>query len=246
MNVFTIDVTGLRSFLAGSPLFWLTATLAAYAAAERLAIACRRHPLANPVLVATAALVLGLTASGTSYARYFDGAQFVHFLLGPATVALAVPLYRNLDRIRTAMMPMLAALLCGSAVAIASAVLIGGVLGAPRDVLASLAPKSVTTPIAMTLSEQAGGLPPLTVAFVVATGITGAMIWAPLMDMLGIRNHAAQGFAAGLASHGIGAARAFQRDAIAGAFAGIALGLNGALTAILLPVIVPGLLHLFS
>jgi predicted murein hydrolase (TIGR00659 family) len=246
LNAFTQEVADLRSFLSGSPLFWLSATLAIYVVAERISLACRNHPLANPVLVATAVIALALVASGTSYRAYFDGAQFIHFLLGPATVALAVPLYRNFERIRHALVPMLSALVCGSIVAIATAVLVAGLLGAPRDILVSLAPKSVTTPIAMSLSEAAGGLPTLTVAFVVITGIVGAMIWTPLMTALGIRNRAAQGFAAGLASHGIGSARAFQINPVSGAFAGIALGLNGALTAVLLPVLLPWLLRLFE
>ena len=174
-----------------------------------------------------------LAATGTPYATYFGGAQFVHFLLGPATVALAVPLWRNLAHVRRALPAMAAALLAGSVTAASSAVAIAWAFGAPREVLASLAPKSVTAPIAMELARNLGGLPALAAVLVIATGIIGAVIVMPLMNALKIRNDAARGFAAGVASHGIGTARAFQVSEIAGTFAGIAMGLNGALTSLL-------------
>ena len=170
----------------------------------------------------------------------------MHFLLGPATVALAIPLYRNLGRVRATLVPMCAALLLGSLTAIVSAVLVGGLLGVPVALLASLAPKSVTTPIAMSLAKANGGIPALAAVFVIVTGVFGAIVVTPLMNALGIRDYAARGFAVGLAAHGIGTARAFQVDALAGAFAGIALGLNGALTAVLTPLVVPPLLHWFA
>ncbi len=232
-------------YLAAHPLFWLTAVLATYVAADWLAERARRHPLANTVAISAALLGSLLLATGTSYQTFFDGAQFVHFLLGPATVALAIPLYRNLDRVRANLAPMLVALLVGSLVAIISAVVLAGLLGAPIAILASLAPKSVTTPIAMSLAEANGGIPTLTAVFVMLTGIVGAVIVTPLMNALGIRDFAARGFAAGLAAHGIGTARAFQVDPTAGAFAGIALGLNGAMTAMVTPLVLPPLLHLF-
>ena len=242
----SLPTAGIWVYLASQPLFWLTATLAAYVVADRFSIVCRRHPIANPVLMATIMLGLVLRVTGTSYDRFFDGAQFVHFLLGPATVALAVPLYRNLGRIRRALVPMSVALLCGSVTAIASAVAIAGLLGAPRDVVVSIAPKSVTTPIAMSLSEANGGLPTLTASLVIVTGIFGAVVIGPLLRGLRVRDPAAFGLAAGVAAHGVGAARAFQIDAIAGAFAGIGLGLNGALTALVLPVLLPLLLRVFG
>lgn len=227
------ELAGIWVYLSASPLLWLTATLAAYVAADWIAARTGRNPLANPVVIAAAILVALLLVTGTSYADYFDGAQFVHFMLGPATVALAVPLWRNLALVRKSMLPMAAALLAGSVTAAASAVLIAAALGASPEVLASLAPKSTTAPIAMELSKSLGGLPSLTAVLVVLTGITGAVIVTPLMNALRIRNFAARGFAAGVASHGIGTARAFQVSEIAGTFAGIAMGLNGALTSVL-------------
>ena len=233
-------------YLSANPLFWLTAVLASYLAAEKIAEACHRHPLANTVAIAAAILAVLLVSTHTSYQTFFDGAQFVHFLLGPATVALAVPLYRNLGRVRATLVPMGCALVVGSVTAIVSAVVIGGLFGLPVAILASLAPKSVTTPIAMSLAKANGGLPALTAVFVLLTGIFGAIIATPLMNALRIRDFAARGFAAGLSAHGLGTARAFQVDPLAGAFAGIALGLNGAVTAIVTPLILPPLLRLFG
>ena len=226
-------VADIWVYLAASPLWWLSLTLAAYAIGERISLWSGRNPLANPVPIAAAIVIALLLATKTDYATYFSGAQFVHFLLGPATVALAIPLYRNLDKVRAAMLPMAVALVAGSLTAIVSVVAIAAALGAPPAIIVSLAPKSVTAPIAMSLSEALGGIPTLTAVAVVATGIFGATIVTPLMDALGLKDFAARGFAAGLAAHGIGTARAFQVDPLAGAFAGIGMGLNGAITAIL-------------
>jgi predicted murein hydrolase (TIGR00659 family) len=227
------DLYTIWVYLAETPLLWLTATLTAYALADRASRALGRNPLANPVVIAAGLLVALLLATGTPYADYFAGAQFVHFLLGPATVALAVPLWRSRAQVRRTLVPMVAALLAGSLTAVGSAVAIAWALGAPPAILASLAPKSTTSPIAMALAEPLGGIPSLTAVLVVLTGITGGITVTPLMNALGIRDYAARGFAAGVASHGIGTARAFQVSQEAGTFAGIALGLNGALTALL-------------
>ena len=228
-------------YLQTTPLFWLTATLGAFLAADYVARLARRHPLANPVLIAVILVSALLKLSGTDYQTYFNGAQFVHFLLGPATVALAVPLYRNLALVRQNLLPMIAALAVGAFVAIVSAIGVAAAFGAPRVVLVSLAPKSVTAGVAMAVSESLGGLPPLTATLVIATGILGAVIVTPLMNALGIRDYAARGFAAGLASHGIGTARAFTVDPVAGVFAGVAMGLNAVATPVLVPIILPWL-----
>jgi predicted murein hydrolase (TIGR00659 family) len=230
-------------YLQTAPLFWLTATLGAYLIADALSRALGRHPLANTVLIAVALVAVLLKISATDYQTYFNGAQFVHFLLGPATVALAVPLHRNLALMRENLLPMAAALVVGALVAIVSAVVIAAALGAPRVVLISLAPKSVTAAVAMAVSERAGGLPSLTAALVILTGVIGAMVVTPMMNALRIRDFAARGFAAGIASHGIGTARAFTVDPLAGAFAGIAMGLNAVATLIMVPLILPWLIR---
>lgn len=219
-------------YLSATPLLWLTATLVAYVIGDSVSAAARRHPLVNPVVIAAGLLILVLTFTDTSYQTYFEGAQFVHFLLGPATVALGVPLWRNRARVAKNLAPMLAALAAGSITAIASAAGIGWLLGAPTPIVASLATKSTTAPIAMALSETLGGIPALAAVLVVITGIFGAVVVTPLMNALRVTDYAARGFAVGVASHGIGTARAFQVSEEAGVFAGVAMGLNGALTAL--------------
>ncbi|HET9069108.1 MAG TPA: LrgB family protein [Amaricoccus sp.] len=219
-------------YLSQTPLLWLTATLFAYAVGDFVSRRLGRHPLANPVMIAAGLLIVLLTSTGTAYRTYFEGAQFVHFLLGPATVALGLPLWRNRLAVRRNFLPMMAALLAGSLTAIGSAVGVAWLFGAPPVILASLPAKSVTAPIAMALTETIGGIPALAAVLVVLTGILGAVIVTPLMNLIGIRDYAARGFAAGLASHGLGTARAFQVSEEAGTFAGIAMGLNGALTAL--------------
>ncbi|WP_440996790.1 LrgB family protein [Arhodomonas sp. SL1] len=230
-------LTRIWVYLAEQPLLWLTVTVGIYAAAQWLFRSTREMPLANPVLISVTALVLLLLATGTDYATYFDGAQFVHFLLGPATVALAIPLYRQADRLRRLWLPIGIALLIGSVTAIASTLAIGWAVGLDAETLRSLAPKSVTTPIAMGIAEQIGGLPSLTAVLVILTGITGAVLGIPMLRLLGFRDPVAKGFAVGVAAHGIGTARAFAHSEAAGAFSGLAMGLNGALTAVLVPVI---------
>ncbi len=225
-------------YLSATPLLGLTVTLLAYQAAFWLYAKSGLNPLANPVAIAVAMLVALLMATGTPYATYFEGAQFVHFLLGPATVALAVPLYANLDKLRKNLLPIGGALFAGFVTAVSSAVAIGWALGASRETLLSLAPKSVTTPIAMGIAEKLGGLPSLTAVLVVCTGIVGAVLARGTLNLLRIEDHAVRGFAVGVAAHGIGTARAFQVSETMGAFAGLAMGLNGLFTAFLFPLLV--------
>jgi predicted murein hydrolase (TIGR00659 family) len=225
-------------YLSTTPLLWLTATLLAWIAADALAQASGRHPLVNPVLIAIILVAALLTVTGTEYRAYFEGAQFVHFLLGPATVALAVPLYRHRALVRRNLVPMVAALAVGSVVAVGSAVGIALALGVPTSVLVALAPKSVTAGVAMGVAEGLGGEPALTAVLVITTGILGAVIVTPLMNRLGIRDYAARGFAVGLNSHGIGTARAFSVDPVAGTFSGIAMGLNAVVTPFVVPLVV--------
>lgn len=225
-------------YLSASPLLGLTVTLLAYQGAYWLYARAKMNPLANPVAIAVAALVALLWFTDTPYPVYFEGAQFVHFLLGPATVALAVPLYANLETLKRNALPLAGALLAGSLTAVVSAVGIGWLLGASRETLLSLAPKSVTTPIAMGIAEKLGGLPSLTAVLVVTTGILGAVLARGTLNLLRIDDHAVRGFAVGVAAHGIGTARAFQVSETMGAFAGLAMGLNGLVTAFLFPLLV--------
>ena len=225
-------------YLTDSPLWWLTATVLAYGVGDWAFRASGRKPVVNPVLIAMVLLGAVLLATGTTYAVYFDGAQFVHFLLGPATVALAVPLYTNRRVILRTVLPMLAALIAGGLAAMLTGLGIGWVLGLRGEVLLSLAPKSATSPIAIGVAEAIGAIPSLTAALVILTGITGAVVVTPLFDALGVRDYRARGFAAGNSASGIGTARAFQVDPVAGAFAGIAMGLNALFTSLAAPVVV--------
>ncbi|MDP3538761.1 MAG: LrgB family protein [Azonexus sp.] len=233
----TPRISEIWVYLSASPLLGLTVTLLAYQGAFWLYQRSGSNPLANPVLIAVTALVAFLTLTKTSYETYFSGAQFVHFLLGPATVALAIPLYTQFRRVRAMLLPVVFGLLAGSLTAVISAVLVGRFFGASQSTQLSLAPKSVTTPIAMGIAERIGGIPSLTAVLVIITGIIGAVGARYVFDAMKLRDPAIRGFAIGVASHGIGTARAFQVNEQSGAFAALAMGLNGALTALLVPII---------
>jgi predicted murein hydrolase (TIGR00659 family) len=230
-----LDLTRIWVYLAASPLLGLTATLLAYLGAHKLYELADQSPLLNPVATAAAILMLALWLSDTPYSSYFEGAQFVHFLLGPATVALAVPLYQQLAKLRRVWLPLTIALLAGICVGALSAVGIAGLLGASRETLLSLAPKSVTAPVAMGIAERLGGLPSLTAALVVITGILGATVGTKLMDWLNIRDDSVRGVAMGVTAHGIGTARAFQVSSEMGAFSGLAMALSAFASALILP-----------
>ncbi len=235
------DLGEVWVYLSTTPLLGLTLTLVAYQLAWWIYQRANQHPLLNPVLIAVTVLVFVLMLTGTDYDTYFDGAQFVHFLLGPATVALAIPLYAQWQRLRKMLIPLLLTLVVGSLTAALSAVGIAAALGGSRESLMSLAPKSVTTPIAMGIAESLGGLPSLTAVLVIITGIFGAVTAKYVYQVLRIEDHAVRGFAIGIASHGIGTARAFQVSEQAGAFAALAMGLNALVTALLLPLVLPWL-----
>ena len=232
------DITQLWVYLSTSPLLWLTVTLLAYQLGVWVFQRFGFSPILNPVLTAVLVLVILLKLTGTEYQAYFKGAQFIHFLLGPATVALAIPLYREVATIRKTFVPILISLVVGSLVAMVSAVGIAWCLGGERVLLLTLAPKSVTTPIAMGISEQIGGLPALTAVAVVLTGITGAVIGDLVLNWMRVHDQTARGMAFGVASHGIGTAHAMQKSRVSGAFSALAMALNGLLTALLLPALV--------
>ena len=227
----------LWAYLSAHPLSGLTATLIIYASAQWLWRKSGQAALLNPVLVSILVIGGAILSMGVPYRAYFDGAQFIHVLLGPATVALAVPLYRALGAIRSAAAPILGSLLFGAIFATTLAIGLAALAGADQEVLASIAPKSVTTPVAMGISQKLGGLPALTAVVVVATGLVGGSLAGLVLDAARVRDDRARGFAVGLCSHGIGAARAFTRSETAGAFASLAFALNAAATAALAPLI---------
>jgi predicted murein hydrolase (TIGR00659 family) len=222
-------------YLAASPLLHLTLTLLAYVLGDWIVRRSGQKAPFNPVLLSILMLVAILCATDTDYETYFAGAQFVHFMLGPATVALAVPLYRNLYLIRRLWLPILLCILTGAVVSTASAVLTAQWLGASKQTLISLAPKSVTAPVAMGITEKVGGLPSLSAGLVVLTGVLGAVVGVAVLAVVRVRDDRARGLALGLNSHGIGTARAFQISDLAGTFAALAMGLMALVSAFLLP-----------
>jgi putative effector of murein hydrolase len=223
-------------YLSGSPLLALILTLGAYHAGVVAYERAGLHPLANPVLIAVTLIALAILAMGMPYATYFEGAQFVHFLLGTATVSLAVPIYNGLGALRGRMLPLFAALVAGGAVSIASAVGIAALLGADPAIVGALWPKSVTAPIAMGVAERIGVSPTLTAVFAVTTGILGAMLARFVLDAVGSKAWWQRGFALGIASHGIGTTRAFSVSEEAGTYSSLAMGLHGILGAVAIPL----------
>lgn len=230
-------MTEIWSYLAHAPLLWLTMTLLAFWIGSLIFRASGDSPLANPAVIAVVLLALTLGITGTPYDTYFEGAQFVHFLLGPATVVLGVPLWENLHRVRKAALPLVAALVVGSLVSMLVAMLVLRAFGIGGEMMASMAPKAATAAIAIGISEQLGGSPTMTALVVLLTGISGALMATPLLNAMRVRDWRARGFAVGVAAHGFGTARAFQVHATAGAFAGLGMGLNALVTAILAPIV---------
>jgi putative effector of murein hydrolase len=231
-----ITIHEIWVYLSGSPLLALILTLGAYQLGVLAYERAGRNPLANPVLIAVTLVAVTITLIGMPYAEYFEGAQFVHFLLGTATVALAVPIYNGLGALRGRVAPLLLALVSGGAVSIASAVGIAALLGADGTILGPLWAKSVTAPIAMGVAERIGISPTLTAVFAVSTGILGAMLARFVLDAVGSKIWWQRGFALGVASHGIGTSRAFSVSEEAGTYAGLAMGLHGIAGAVLIPL----------
>ena len=232
------DLQAIWVYLETSPLLGLTATLLAYQAAHWLWRKGHMTPLLNPVLLSILMIGGFLMAAGIEYRTYFNGAQFVHFLLGPATVALAIPLYRQIRLLLRSLTAVVVGLLVGAATAAASAMGLAWALGASERTILSLGPKSATAPIAMAVSESIGGLPSLSAVMAILTGITGSVVAVWVLDAVRVRNEAARGLAIGTASHGIGTARAIQLGEVTGAFSGLAMGLTAITTTLLVPLLV--------
>ncbi len=228
-------------YLSATPLFGLTATLVVYVLAQAAYAQWNQAAWANPVLWSVVVLASLLSLSGVDYPSYFSGAQFIHFLLGPAVVALAWPLWERRVELRQRWRGLLLAALLGGMAASGSALLLGWLVDLPHDVVLSLAPKSVTAPVAMGIADKIGGIPALAAVFAVVTGMVGALSGKLILDRLGVAKDSAgwmvHGFALGTAAHGIGAARALQVNASAGAYAGLALGLQVLLAALLIPLV---------
>lgn len=232
-----LPIAEIWVYLSGSPLFALVLTLTAYHLGNTLYLRSNKHPLTNPVAIGVLLVAGTLYLVQMPYATYFQGAQFVHFLLGTATVSLAVPIYRGVTVLRKRLLPLMLALLCGGAVSIVSAVTIATLMGADTAIIGAFYPKSVTAPIAMGVAERLGVSPTLTAVFAVITGILGAVLGSTILNWLGMKQWWQRGFAMGVAAHGIGTSRAFAVHPEAGTYASLAMGLHGILGALLIPLL---------
>jgi len=206
--------------LAATPLLWLAVTIAAYVVGRLAQRACRDSPFASPVLIAILLVAAVVVATRTSYQTYFGGAQFINFLLGPATIALAVPLAKSLSHVRSNLHSIGLALLAGSVTSIVSGVAIVWLMGGSRLVALSMAPKAVTTPIAMAVSQEIGGAPALTAPLAILGGIVAAIVGQEMLKSLRVRDWRAHGLAAGVAGSGIAAAQIASRDELGAAWRG--------------------------
>jgi predicted murein hydrolase (TIGR00659 family) len=222
--------------MVATPLFGITLTLVVYLLAQQL---YRRvgSVWANPVLISIVTIILLLKGSGVAYRDYARGGDIILFLLGPSVVALAIPLYQRREAIWQRKRPILIGIFAGSLASIVSACGLAWILGGSREIVLSLAPKSVTTPIAISIVEKIGGIAPLTAAIVVLTGCLGAVCGPEFCRRIGVTSPVATGLAVGTAAHGIGTARMFEVDRLSGAVAGLAIGLNGLMTTFLLPIL---------
>jgi|TARA_B100001063_G_C16724660_1_gene535627 predicted murein hydrolase (TIGR00659 family) len=223
-------------YLQAEPLFWLTLTIGSYLIADFIYRKSNLFPLLNPVALSVLLVSLILISFNIQYERYFDGAKFIHFLLGPATVALAIPIYRKWDLIVSNSKAILISLILGSFFAIFITYVLSLQFKLQEELIFSLLPRSVTAPIAMGISEIIGGIPSLTAIITLITGVVGASLGVFVFDLMKLKKMEARGFSLGLASHGIGTARAMSRDKNAGVFAAVGMGLSGLITSIIVPL----------
>jgi len=222
-----------------TPLFALLLTLASYRGAWWLYDKSGRHPLLHPFLVAMIPVIAVLLWLGIPYREYLAGTAVLQFFLGPATVALAWPLYRQLSTLRSIWLQVLLAIAIGAPLAAGLAIGLAALYGAPLDVIGSLAPKSITTPIALEVSRFTGGHAALAAGAVAITGIVGVLAAPLVFRLLRVTDDRIRGIALGLVAHAIGTARAFEYSERAGAYSSLALGLTGLLTALALPWLWP-------
>lgn len=222
--------------LAHSELFALTLVVGTYIAANIL-YKKTRISLLHPLITTIFVIIVVLKTLGIEYETFQQGSHLIHFLLGPSVVALGYVLYEQIQYLKGNVVSILTSVFVGAIVGIVSVIVIGKLMGADEALIATLQPKSVTTPIAMGISEKTGGIPSLTAVIVVAVGIFGSIVGPIVMKVLGIHSRIAKGLALGASSHGVGTAAAIQIGAIEGALSGLAIGLMGIMTAILVPVI---------
>jgi predicted murein hydrolase (TIGR00659 family) len=246
MTANRLPISEIWVYLSGTPLLSLILTLSAYQLGVIIYERTNKNPLANPVGIAVLVVASILHFGAIPYSKYFEGAQFIHFLLGTATVALAVPIFNGYAALRKHWLSLLVALMGGAITSMASATFIAKALGADVMLVAPLLAKSVTAPIAMGVAERLGASPTLTAVFAVVTGIIGASLGRFILDAVGCKLWWQRGFALGTAAHGIGTSRAFSVSTEAGTFASLAMGLHGVLGALLIPYFGPMLMKVIG
>lgn len=223
--------------LVAFPLFGVVLTILAFYIGQRLYVRLGKRAYLQPVVAGMLIVIAVLLLCGISYQHYYTSSNPLNLMLGPATVALAVPLYQNARRIRALFLPILLTLLVGSVITVGIAVGIMWLFATDKTSLISMTTKSITTPIAMSVSEKLGGLASLSAVLVMFTGALGAVVGIPIMQRMGVRDPAVKGIALGLTAHAIGTARALEESEECGAFSALAMGITGVLTAVLLPVL---------
>jgi len=233
-----MNFDALVEYISTTPMIWLILTLGSFKLGIILYEKGNKHTLLQPIIVSYVVIITCLIVSGVSYAEYFKSVEIIHFFLGPATVALALPLYNNLKHVKSLLLPILTTLFVGGVFSIVLAIFLLWVLNADVSTILSMTTKSITAPIAIITSEQIGAIPSLAVSFVIITGIIGALLGTTIFKILKIKHETSKGFALGAISHGIGTARAIEISEKAAAFSALAMGLSGIATAILLPLII--------
>ncbi|WP_245644546.1 LrgB family protein [Nocardioides jensenii] len=225
-------------YLRSSPLLGVFLTLAGYRVGLEMKRLSRNHPLAQPVLVAIVVIGVAMWLLDIEYDEYLVGGSVIAFFLGPATVALAVPLHRQAHHLKELAVPMLIAIPVGAFVSIATGVLMVRVLGGGDVLERTMAAKSTTTPIAIAVTDHAGGNPSMVAVLTIVVGMLGAVLGPTVLTLLHIRDRRARGLALGAVSHGIGTSRALQEDPTEGAFSGLSMGLTALATSLLVPLLI--------
>lgn len=233
-----MNYNALLEYINNTPLTWIVITLLSYKIGIIIYEKFNKHTLLQPIITSYIVILSLIIYTNTSFEEYFKSVEIIHFFLGPATVALALPLYKNLKYLKVLFIPVLATLFIAGVFSIVIAVCLLWILGAELPTILSMTTKSITAPIAVITSEQIGAIPSLAVGFVIITGMIGAVFGSIIFRLIKIKHETSEGFALGLVSHGIGTARAIEISEKAAAFAALAMGLSGILTAVFLPLII--------
>jgi predicted murein hydrolase (TIGR00659 family) len=233
-----MNFVALLDYISTTPLTWILLTLSAFKIGIILYEKANKHALLQPIIVAYVIIIPILLITNMSYERYFESVAVIHFFLGPATVALALPLYKNFAYIKSLFSPIVLTLIIGGAFSIISATSILWLFDAQLSTILSMTTKSITAPIAVITSEKIGAIPSLALGFIIITGVVGALFGNIVFKIMKIKSDVSKGFALGLTSHAIGIARAMEISDKATAFGALGMGLFGILTAIILPIII--------